>query len=216
MARNWISQPGGLMSTKGPQCTICRHDKRHQIELGLVHKTPLRTLAARFDVSPDALHRHSKNHLSAQLRAALLTAQRPSDVDLEALERSESEGLLSQSVHQRARLQALSEQALNLGDVRAAVSVENAITNNLTFVAKLLGMLVQRHEVQRTSILVSADYLQLRQAIVTALRPYPEAARAVGQALHALEAEAAQDITDAKRPIMLEAQPAHVNGGALS
>jgi hypothetical protein len=74
-------------------------------------------------------------------------------------------------------------------------------------VAKLLGQLVQRHEVSRTSILISADYLQLRQAIVTALRPYPEAAHAVGQALYRLEADAAKDITNAKQPLLLEGAP---------
>lgn len=200
------------MTTKGPQCTICRHEKRHQIELAMVHRVPFRTMAARFDVSPDALYRHSKNHLSAQLRAALLTAVRPSDVDLEELQRSESEGLLSQLKHQRARLQLYSEQSLDLGDLRAGVAVENAITGNLTLVAKLLGQLVQHHEVRRTSILVSADWVQVRHAIITALRPFPEAARAVGRAVHDLEANAAQDITTAKRPIMLEAPPAYVNG----
>ena len=81
------------------RCSICSHERRYLIELALVHKVPLRVIARRFDVSPDAVHRHGKNHLSAPMRAALLTAQRPTEVDLEALQRSESEGLLSQLVH---------------------------------------------------------------------------------------------------------------------
>lgn len=195
------------MTKRGNPCTICQHERRHLLELGLVHRVPLRTLAARFDVSPDALHRHSKNHLSAQLRAALLTAQRPSAVDLEALERGESEGLLAQLVTQRARLQGLAEQSLELADVRAAVAVERAITSNLELVSKLLGMLVQRHEIKRTSILLSPDYLELRAALVRALRPFPQAAASVGAALHALETEAAKDITEAKQPLLLDALP---------
>src|SRR3954468_11240399 len=146
---------------KGKACTICAHPKRHQMEIGLTYRVSHGVLAARFDVSPDALQRHAKRHLSPQIRAAILTAQRPSAVDLEGLQASESEGLLSQLVMQRARLQGHSEMALDLGDVRAAVAVEGAITANLTLVAKLLGQLVQRHEVRRTSILISADYLQL-------------------------------------------------------
>jgi hypothetical protein len=66
---------------------------------------------------------------------------------------------------------------------------------------------VTRHEVRSTSILVSADYITLRQAIVQALRPFPEAARAVGNALHALESRAAEEIkADAAkgRPLLLE------------
>jgi hypothetical protein len=81
--------------------------------------------------------------------------------------------------------------------VRGCVAAEGAITSNLALVGKLLGMIVQRHDVRSTSILISSDYLALRQAIVTALRPYPAAAQAVGAALHQLEAEAAESITRA-------------------
>ena len=102
----------------------------------------------------------------------------------------------------------MSELMLDLGDGKGAVAAERAVTANLQLVSQLLGMLVQRHEVRRVSILTSSDYLALRTAIVAALRPYPEAARAVGAALHALESDAAKEITEAKRPIVLEAQPA--------
>jgi len=146
------------------------------------------------------IYRHGR---PPQARAAILTALRPSEVDLEALQRSESEGILAQLVAQRARLQQHGEIALEQGDVRAAVAVEGAITSNLTLVAKLLGQLVQHHEVRSTSILISADYIALRSAIVRALEPYPEAARAVGRALAELETAAAKDIT-AKPPFVIE------------
>jgi hypothetical protein len=196
------------MGSRGPACSICRHPKRHQIEIGLVYHTPARVLAARFECSRNAIDRHRQRHLTPHMRAAILAAQKPSAVDLEALQRSESEGLLAQLVSQRARLQTHSELASELGDVRSAVSCERAITSNLELVAKLLGTLVQHHQVTRTSILISADYLALRQALVTALRPYPEAARAVGAALHELETSAAKQITDKSRPtIELQAEP---------
>jgi hypothetical protein len=163
-------------------------------------------LAARFGVSKDALHRHRRNHLTPQQAAAILAAQKPTEIDLEALQASESEGLLAQLVVQRARLQGFSEMALDLGDVKAAVAVERSITDNLTLVAKLLGQLVQHHEVRSTSILISPDYLALRAALVKALQPFPDAARAVGAALHALETRAASEITESasKRPLLLE------------
>jgi hypothetical protein len=144
------------------------------------------------------------------MRAAILTSQRPSVVDLEALQRSESEGLLSQLVTQRARLQQHTDLALSLGNGAVAIAAERAITSNLELVARLLGTIVQRHEVTRTSILISADYLQLRQSIVAALRPYPDAAMAVGRALHDLETQAAKDIAaragNGKAPLLIEAE----------
>jgi hypothetical protein len=200
-----------IMATqqKTLRCTICKHSRRSQLEIGLVHHVPMRVLAARFGVSQHALHRHRHNHLSPQMAAAILAAQKPSAVDLEALQVSESEGLLSQLVAQRARLQTYADQCLELGDVGGATRAERSITANLELVGKLLGQLIQRHEVRSTSILVSPDYLRLRSVLVNALRPFPEAAQTVGRALHELEARAAVDIqTNAgKPPPMIEARP---------
>jgi hypothetical protein len=157
----------------------------------------MQSLADRFDVSKDAICRHAANHLSPVQRAAILAQRKPTDIDLDALRTSESEGLLAQLVTQRARLQGHAELAASLGDVRGAVSAESAITGNLALVGKLLGQLVQVHDVRHTSILISADYIRLRTTIVQALRPFPDAAQAVGRALAALEADAARDITAA-------------------
>ena len=107
------------------------------------------------------------------IAAAILEAQKPSEINLEALQVSESEGLLTQLVTQRARLQTHSEIASELGDVRSAVACERAITSNLELVGKLLGQLVQRHEVRSTSVLISADHLEVPAALVRALQPFP-------------------------------------------
>jgi hypothetical protein len=175
--------------------------------MGLVLGTPLRVLASRFSTSLNSLHNHRHNHLTPVQKAAIIAAVKPSEIDLEQLERQESEGLIGALVGQRARLQQLVELAMELGDVGKCVAAERAITENLSLVAKLLGQLVTHHEVRSTSILISADYLSLRQAIITALRPFPDAAQAVGQALAQLELAAAKDITERGRPLLLESSP---------
>src|SRR5262249_38663896 len=183
------------------QCTICLSDKRHQVEIALVHRVPLRVIAKRYGLSSDAIWRHGKKHLSPQMRAAILSAQKPQAVDLEQLQRSEAEGILSQLVAQRARLQLTVEQAQELGNIADVVKAEKAITDNLTLVAKLLGQLTVHHQVTHASVLVSPDYLKLRQVLTEALRPFPAAALAVGKALAALEAEAAERIKRTDRPV---------------
>jgi hypothetical protein len=188
-------------------CTVCTHDRRHQIEIALTHHVPARVLADRFSLGKDSILRHAKNHLSPIQRAAILSAQKPSVIDLDALRATESEGLLSQLVGQRARLQQSSELVLELGDVRASISAESAITANLSLVGKLLGQLVNVHDVRHTSILLTPDYLKLRAALTTALRAHPEAARAVAAALYGLESEAASDITPRKAPAVIEHVP---------
>lgn len=191
----------------GKNCRVCAHPQRHLVELGLVHRLPVRILAARFDIPKTCVFRHRRLHMSPQLIAAIAMAQRPSVVDLEQLQRSESEGLIGSLVSQRARLQMLSEMAFEAGEVSAGVAVERAITGSLELTSRLLGMIIQRHDVRTMNILISADYLQLRGAIIGALRPFPEAARAVGAALAQLETEAATDIAERKTPLLLEASP---------
>lgn len=183
-----------MASKTGRPCMVCAHEKRHHIELGLVNRVNLKALAARFDVSIHALKRHSANHLSPVQRAALLSASRTPEIDLEALRTSESENLLAQLVAQRARLQHHSEFALDIGDVKAAIAAESAIRENLALVGKLLGQLVTRHEVRSTSLLVSPDWLKVRDKLIAALQPFPEASRAVGAALYAMEKSAGEEI----------------------
>ncbi len=193
------------MGKPGPKCKVCFHDKRHLIELGLVMGTPYSVLGKRFGLSDWTLSNHRHNHLTSAQKAAIIAAVTPEKIDLEQLERSESEGLLASLVGQRARLQQLVELALEFGNIQGGVSAERAITSNLELVGKLLGQLVTRHEVRSTSILISPDYIRLRQAIIAALKPHPDAARAVGRALHELETEAATEISASKRPLLLEA-----------
>jgi hypothetical protein len=146
--------------------------------------------------------------MSAQMVAALLAARHPNEVDLEELQRSESESLLANLISQRARLAMLSEMAFEQGEVHAATGVEKAITSSLELTSRLLGQLVTQHSVTHTNILISGDYLALRAAIIGALKPFPEAARAVSSALAQLETEAAEDIAKRKTPLLLEASPA--------
>jgi hypothetical protein len=199
------------LAKPGPgNCSVCASKHRQAIELGLVHGIGSRVLAERFGLHKDAILRHSEKHLSLAMRAALLTAQQPSAIDLEQLRRTESEGILTGLVASRARLLAKGDMAAELGDMRTSVAVESAIAANYQLVAKLLGQLTQKIDVRHTNLMLSPDYLRLRQALITALRPFPEAARAVGLALHALEADAAKEIeaiSARPKPPMIDAKP---------
>jgi hypothetical protein len=119
---------------------------------------------------------------------------RPSAIDLEALQRSEGESLLGQLLAQRATLQTYGQAAFEAKQYQAAISAERGVTANLDLLSKVLGLIITKHEVRSTSLLISPDYLALRHALVEALRPYPDAMAAVGKALHELEAKAAADI----------------------
>ena len=145
--------------------------------------------------------------MSPQLKAALLAAVHPTEVDLEQLQRCRVRGPARRprgsagdaADAQRDGLRGRRAQCRDLGraEHHRLVGVDQ----------QALGMLITRTHTTSTSILISSDYLALRQAIVTALRPYPEAAAAVGAALAELELAAAEDITESKTPLLLEAAP---------
>jgi hypothetical protein len=200
-------RPIGHRLTHGPQCSVCACEHRAAVEVGLVLATPVRILARRYGLSKDACFRHGRRHVSPQIRAAILANRPASEIDLARLQVTESEGILTQLVMQRARLQAAVEQALEVGNT-ADVCREQRITANLELVAKLLGQLVQHHTVEHRNVLVTESYLRLRSTLIEALRPFPEAARAVGAALHRLESEAAADIraraANGKVPLVIE------------
>lgn len=194
-------------------CSVCRSPQRHLIDPALVHGVAATTLANKFRLSHDAITRHAANHLTPTQRAALLTASEPSKIDLERLRRSESEGLLASLLAQRARLQQVIEMAVAAGDLAAATSAEKAMTQSLSLTARLLGQLVSISEHRSTHLLTSADYVRMRHALTAALRPFPEAARAVAQALARLETDAAGEILERAgkaSPVLIEHQPAAV------
>jgi hypothetical protein len=194
------------MAKSGPgNCQVCAHEKRHQIDLGLICGVPRPTLAARFSVSVDSLARHAKAHVTASQAAAIMTAVQPSQIDLEALTRSESEGLLSSLVTMRARLATIAQQAMEDGLPQVAIRAESATLANLELVSRLLGQLVNRSTIEHVHVSLQPEYLRLRQALVAALRPYPEAMLAVTEALRQIEQSDAAEITKAaKQPVMIE------------
>lgn len=192
--------------SRGARCSICSHEKAAEIDLGLSRNVPVRVLARRYGVGEDALYRHRTNHLSPQLRAQLaLGSETP--IDLDKLREDEGSGLIANLVKHRGRILQAMDQAEANSDLSAVARLSGEVHKNLELVAKTLGVLIQKHEVSRVSILVSQDYLALRATIVQALRPYPEAQAAVASALRAMEADAAKVISEKQQPKIIEHEP---------
>jgi len=197
------------MGKRGPPCQCCNHPQRHHLEVMLANAVPAAVIGAKFQVDEQAVRRHAKNHVTTAMRAAILTASAPGDADLDKLRTSESEGLIARIMHLRAKIQTYQDAAYAAGDLVALDRLIGRELDNEEFSAKILGMLIQRYDVQTKSYVVSADYQRTRQVIINALRPHPEAARAVVAALRAVEADVATDVLRAagRAPVMIEAKP---------
>lgn len=172
------------------QCTICEHPDRATLELGIANAVPMKTLARRHGISHDALIRHKRNHMPPQLLAALKTRGRATEIDLDHLRVTESEGLLQHLVALRGRFYRLLDSAEELGDFSAAARTGGQLLKNLELTAKLLGDLQTGSQQVTQNILVLPEYHGLRTAIVQALSSHPEARSKVIAALQHFEAPA--------------------------
>ena len=128
-----------------------------------------RHIAARFDTSTGALQRHKADHLPVKLAKAQ-----------EAEEVAQADDLLEQVRDLQGRALAILDKAEEAGELRTALSAIREARGNLELLAKLLGELDDRPQV---NVLVSPEWLELRAIIVGALEPHPAARGAVLRAL---------------------------------
>jgi hypothetical protein len=190
------------LARRGPKCSICRHREKAAIYLALARRVSVNALAKRYELGPDAIYRHSRNHLPPQLRANLLAGP-DTEVDLDHLKATESQSLLATLVAVRHRLFGALDMAEEHGDGFMLTRVTSQLHTNLELTGKLLGDLGVGHHTTINSFLIGSEYVAVRLALVNALRPHPDAARAVAAVLHAIESKAAADIeaTDAGRKL---------------
>lgn len=177
---------------KHGQCKCCQHRELAGINLALARGVSVRALARRYGLSIDSLFRHRKAHLPPQLRAALIAGPDLS-IDLDKLRETESQSLLVNLVALRGRLFQILDVAEEGGDGNMLSRVAGQLHNNLELTGKLLGTLSSGHS-NVTNILIAPQYIDMRVSLVNALRPFPEAARAVASVLHQVETKAAADI----------------------
>lgn len=182
-----------MVTKAGQKCTVCKHRERAAIDLALARGVSVTALSRRYKVSTDSLYRHSNNHLPPQLRAKLIAGPSLEGVDLDALRETESQSLLAHLIALRNRLFASLDVAEEYRDGAMVTRTTAQLHTNLELTAKLLGDLSTGNTT--TNILIAPQYVEMRVALVDALRPHPEAARAVAAVLHRIEATAAQAVT---------------------
>ena len=150
-------------------CTICTHNKRPDIDQALVAREPFRHIAKRYSVSTAALVRHSDDHLPS----SLVKAQ-------DAREAADADALLAQVVDLRDKAFGIFDKAESSDDLRAAVSAIREARGCVELLAKLAGEL---KDAPTINLVLSAEWLTVQAAVLTALGPHPEARTAVAGAL---------------------------------
>lgn len=168
-------------------CRVCEHPRRAEIELAIARKLTLKVISRKFGPSTFSIHRHAKNHMPPHLMDALAMTGKPTVIDLEALKTSESEGLLQTLVVQRGKIWSWIEMAERDGDLRTIAALLGRLNENVSITAKLLGEVQTHSQTVINNLTVSPEYLSLRSSLVQALRPYPEARKALYGVLKGVE-----------------------------
>jgi transposase-like protein len=180
---------------------IANDPNRPLIERALAMGVSMSAVAKRFGYTNTAIFNYRKR-MPQQLQAAIIAATlKPKEADLDQLRIDEAEGILGNLAHQRARLLLCQDEAMEEGGTGAVVQLSNTIHRNIELTGRYLGLFAQHHVSEHSvNIMVSEDYLRLRQVLITALRPFPEARRAVAEALHQAEGDLARKMVTAAPP----------------
>lgn len=163
------------------QCTVCTHRDRDAIETALLQGGTFREIAERYGPSIASLHRHKQAHMT------VVVAEDAKRKEVEAQRRGLN--VLSETESMYRRLSRLVERAEGtLEDVEGGARVTDItqlsreLRGWLELWAKVKGELIERKMVLHAS----PEFDQFMQAIQAALRPYPEAMRAVIEAVQGI------------------------------
>jgi hypothetical protein len=154
-------------------CTICERPDREAIDRILVGDSSNLSVSSLFGVSESAVRRHKANHLPTKL----VMAQAAEEI-------AQADSLLEQVRDLQRRALDILDKAEETGELRVALSAIREARGNLELLAKLLGEL---DEQPVTKVLVSAEWVSVRTAMMEALGPYHEARVAVAERLSELE-----------------------------
>lgn len=141
-------------------CTICTHSERPAIDMMLVNGSAYRTVAERFGASPSAVLRHKSDHLPSTLAKAQ-----------EAKEVANADSLLDQIRSLQATTLRILSKAENAGAFVPAVLAIKEARGNLELLAKMLGELDERPQV---NIMTSPQWVQIQAVIMNDLADDPE------------------------------------------
>jgi len=176
------------------RCTVCGHAERTRIELLLAGGAGQKSVADKFGLSKDAIHRHWHGHVNEERKAALLLG--PVQVQaLAAKVAEESESVIDHHKATRAGLYQFYATALEAGDKTSGALLAGRLTEVNNSIARITGELAQSPLMQSNTVNVflnSPEFVKFQADLIRVLAGFPDAREAViaeFERLDALEAE---------------------------
>jgi len=183
-------------------CGPCGDKRRNELDRRLLEMEisgeTFRVISREFGYSEDALSRHKTNHLILDLSEVNQAKNEARSVTLEKVKTEElaqtkanvagsMAARLDNAANHLDRLQEVRREAANLldraetaNDLRAASVFIRELREQIRLWAELEGRLATQPTV---NIALNVEWIELRTVIIRALAPFPEARRAVIDAL---------------------------------
>lgn len=149
------------------KCKVCVHPDRNEVDRSVLNGVPISELSAHYSLSKGVLRRHRRECIKAVVTAAVTYGRVQRGIDT-----------LATAEDLQRKAERLGEKAEAKGDLRTALLGVREEARSVELVAKLRGELDAPD-----GPLTDPRWLRLRDALVVALRPYPDAARAVAAVL---------------------------------
>jgi hypothetical protein len=182
-ARRLRDNPG-----RPTRCTVCNSPARAEVEFELSRHVPTRRIEKRHKpLNRDAIRRHARYHMPEALKKALKAKALVGEVALDKLRIEEGSNLLQRLVWARGKLHGLLAEAEDAHDINTALRVHAEMRANLRLCGHLLGEFTKGDTIVNQSLVVSPDYLRLRQGLLEALANFPDARKAVFAVMRSLE-----------------------------
>ena len=158
------------------RCTVCMHPDRLAIDQAIVSGTKQADLVSRYNLaSKHCLSRHSLKHIPATLAKAAAAA-----------EVATADSLLGKVAELEQMGRRMAADAEKAGERRTVLVAVRELSRLVELLAKMRGDI---SDAATVNVIVSPQWLQVRQAVLVALEPYPEARVAVAARLGQLELE---------------------------
>jgi hypothetical protein len=194
-------------STQRLKCQVCRHPDVVQINWLLARGSPVAPLARRFGVAQRRLYNHRDRHITATFKASVKVGPFASEEQLRNICDGANASVLDQLRAMNAAVSTRWLEAFESGAHDRFLDLTVAVRKNLEVMAQLTREIAPAANVKITNnvtLFQSPEYIQAVTSISDALLPFPEARRAVAQAMRALGHSA----VPSEAPLLIEAKPA--------
>lgn len=166
-------------------CQVCQHKQLEEINRQILNGTSLRDISGQYGIGRSSISRH-KGHLPTKL----LKSQ-------DAKEALEADSTFNEFQKAKTRIEKLSKKTYDLlakaekttnhnaciGYIREAIHQEGELREQRKLLAQIEGELAAQQINLNIDLSQSSEWINLRTQILRALEPFPEAKKAVVNAL---------------------------------